>query len=100
MAALLSPDNALGETLLLDLIAMKSIEVPLESYSLALHALALLIIERADLKLMDEVIKRVCALKDAAKLLHLFCADLNLLTRLGLRDKLAAIIEHALQNVS
>ncbi|VDN07034.1 unnamed protein product [Thelazia callipaeda] len=99
VAALLSPDHAMGETLLLNLIALNSSEIPLQSYSLALHALALLIIERADAKLMMEVINRICSLKTCGTLLHLFCADLNQLTRLGLRDKLAIVLEQALDLV-
>lgn len=99
MAALLSPDHAVGETLLLNLLALNSSEVPPQSYSLALHALALLIIERADTKLMTEVMNRVCTLNTSANLLHMFCADLNQLKQLGLRDKLAAILEQALDFV-
>uniref|UniRef100_A0AAF5Q077 Rap-GAP domain-containing protein n=4 Tax=Wuchereria bancrofti TaxID=6293 RepID=A0AAF5Q077_WUCBA len=95
VAALLSPDHAVGETLLLNLLAMNSSEVPLQSYSLALHALALLIIERADTKLMTQVMNRVCMLKTSS-LLHMFCADLNQLKQLGLRDKLAAVLQQAL----
>ncbi|MCP9260056.1 Ral GTPase-activating protein subunit alpha-1 [Dirofilaria immitis] len=99
VAALLSPDHAVGETMLLNLLALNSSEVPLQSYSLALHALALLIIERADTKLMTEVMSRVCTLKTSSNLLHMFCADLNQLKRLGLRDKLATILEQALDFV-
>uniref|UniRef100_A0A0R3RS83 Rap-GAP domain-containing protein n=1 Tax=Elaeophora elaphi TaxID=1147741 RepID=A0A0R3RS83_9BILA len=99
VAALLSPDHAVGETLLLNLLALNSSEVPLQSYSLALHALALLIVERADAKLMTEVINRVCNLKTSASLLHIFCADLNQLEQIGLRDKLSAILEQALDFV-
>lgn len=89
----------MGETLLLNLLALNSSEVPLQSYSLALHALALLIIERADTKLMTEVMNRVCSLKTSSSLLHMFCADLNQLKQIGLRDKLAAILEQALDFV-
>ncbi|KAL3997954.1 Rap/ran-GAP family protein [Acanthocheilonema viteae] len=99
VAALLSPDHAVGETLLLNLLALNSSEVPLQSYSLALHALALLIIERADTKLMAEVMNRVCTLKTSSNLLHMFCADLNQLKEIGLRDKLAAAMEQALDFV-
>ncbi|VDK71391.1 unnamed protein product [Litomosoides sigmodontis] len=99
VAALLSPDNAVGETLLLNLLALNSNEVPLQSYSLALHALALLIIERADTRLITEVMSRVCSLKTSSNLLHMFCADLNQLKQIGLRDKLAATLEQALDFV-
>lgn len=99
VAALLSPDHAVGETLLLNLLALNSSEVPLQSYSLALHALALLIIERADTKLITEVMNRVCTLKTSSSLLHVFCSDLNQLKQIGLRDKLAAILEQALDFV-
>ncbi|EFO27773.1 hypothetical protein LOAG_00705 [Loa loa] len=99
VAALLSPDHAVGETLLLNLLALNSNEVPLQSYSLALHALALLIIERADTKLMTEVMNRICTLKTSASLLHMFCADLNQLKQLGLRDKLVTVLERALDSV-
>lgn len=99
MAALLSPDHVVGETLLLNLLALNSSEVPLQSYSLALHALALLIIERADTKLMTEVVNRVCALKTSSTLLQMFCADLNQLKQLGLHDKLTAVLVQALNCV-
>uniref|UniRef100_A0A0N5AMM5 Rap-GAP domain-containing protein n=1 Tax=Syphacia muris TaxID=451379 RepID=A0A0N5AMM5_9BILA len=100
VAALLSPDHAAAENLLLNLIGTTSAEITLPSLSLALNALALLIIERADTKLLSEVLGRLRTQRGSSRLLHLFCTSLNQLTTLGQSDTLLALLKTALQIVT
>ena len=99
VAALLSPDHSSAEGLLLNLVGTTSAEITLPALSLALNALALLIIERADTKLLSEVLGRLRTQRGSSRLLHLFCTSLNQLTRLGQSDTLLALLKTALQLV-
>uniref|UniRef100_A0A9J2P0P2 Rap-GAP domain-containing protein n=2 Tax=Ascaris TaxID=6251 RepID=A0A9J2P0P2_ASCLU len=100
VAALLAPDHDAAETLLLDLVASNAPEISLQSHALALNALALLVIERADTALMFDVLGRIRNLRGSSRLLHLFCSDLNQLARLSRSDKLIELLERTLELVN
>ncbi|VDK47411.1 unnamed protein product [Anisakis simplex] len=100
VAALLAPDHSAAETLLLNLVSLNSSEISLQSHALALNALALLVIERADTTLMLDVLSRVRQLRGASRLLHLFCSDLHQLVRLSRTDKLIELLERTLEIVN
>ncbi|VDN50120.1 unnamed protein product [Dracunculus medinensis] len=97
VAALLSPDHEAAESLLLDVISSNSAEISHQAYSLALNALALLIIERADTNLMMEVLNRLRRIHASGPLIYLFCSNLYQLTYLGQHSQLTSLLEQSLE---
>ena len=99
VAALLASDHPEAEKILLDIIGNRQIEIDIPSLALCVNALSILILERGDAQLFDNLLKVASSNPNSSsQLMPIICSNLTSSVKLGFQKRLVEALEISCQN--
>uniref|UniRef100_A0A7E4VIK5 Rap-GAP domain-containing protein n=1 Tax=Panagrellus redivivus TaxID=6233 RepID=A0A7E4VIK5_PANRE len=97
VAALLALDHPEAEKILLQILETRNIEFDIGSLTLCINALSILVLERADAQLFDDLLRTISQHASASQLIPVLCANLASSVRLGFHNRLVEALELGLE---